>query len=184
MTEQKKELLKFVLVGDSSVGKTSIAMEFFNPKSSKQNSYIPTSHFNFQNSVVINGTSIITSVFDTNINEYDQCAPEKLFPKTNFFILCFDINDKRSFENIKKLFCSQVDSYGPPDSIKILVGTKKDAAKNDSISNLEAKQLAKEINAIEYLETSAHEHLNIDEIFENCVKFSLKTNQKKECVIC
>jgi small GTP-binding protein len=180
MTENK-EPLKFVLVGDQSVGKTSIAMEFFNPKSSKQNNYIPTSHNNFQKTVTVNGNSILTSIHDTNINEYDTCSPEILFPKTNFFILCFDINDKKSFENIKKIFLSQL-SYAP-DAVRILVGTKKDLFKKEnSISNVEAKKFAKEIGAIEYLETSAHDHVNIDEIFQHCVKYTL--NEKKDCVIC
>eukprot|EP01080_Neovahlkampfia_damariscottae_P007086 gene7086-11249_t len=164
--EEAKTKLKFVLVGDTSVGKSSICLEYFNPKSSQQ-SYLPTIHHTFEQRVEVNGKNVYPVVYDTNINEYDICAPDKLYPGTNFFVLCFNINEKKSFENVKKFYIEEIGKYSP-ESFKILVGTKIDQKDENSITKLEAEKLSKEINAIEYIETSSYERINIDEIFLHC----------------
>ena len=74
-----------------------------------------------------------------------------------------------------------IEKYAKENVLKFLVGNKSDLEDNRAISQTEANNFAEEHN-LPYIETSAKEGFNIDELFEETLKKYLKglTFQKEE----
>ena len=103
------------------------------------------------------------------------------------FLLIFSINDKNSFEFIKKMRDKILKEKNKKKYRLILVGNKQDLMHERKVEYSEVKALADSWK-IEYIETSAHINYNIKEAFNILVKeiIKFKSNQKKKdkkCVI-
>ena len=74
-----------------------------------------------------------------------------------------------------------IEKYAKENVLKFLVGNKSDLVDNRAISQIEANNFAEEHN-LPYIETSAKEGVNIDELFEESINKYLKgmTFQKEE----
>ena len=74
-----------------------------------------------------------------------------------------------------------IEKYAKENVLKFLVGNKSDLVDNRVISQIEANNFAEEHN-LPYIETSAKEGVNIDELFEESINKYLKgmTFQKEE----
>ena len=180
--QDEKKTVKFILLGDFQVGKTSISMEYFNPKSSK-NGNLTETHPTFEKNLQIKEKSILLSIQDLNMLDNDTYSNlENLFQNVHFFILCFSVNDSSSLEKLKKFYVPEIEKYSS-NSYRILVGTKSDSKNDKSISDKEVKVFSKESGCFEYIETSAHLRSNIDEIFEHCVGKLISKENKKDCIL-
>ena len=86
--------------------------------------------------------------------------------QTDVFLICFSIISPASFENVRAKWYPEV-SHHCPNTPVVLVGTKLDLRDDQDTNDLLAKknlqpltyaqglQMAKEINAVKYLECSA-----------------------------
>ena len=66
-----------------------------------------------------------------------------------------------------------IEKYAKENVLKFLVGNKSDLVDNRAISQIEANIFAEEHN-LPYIETSAKEGVNIDELFEESINKYLK----------
>lgn len=74
-------------------------------------------------------------------------------------IICFDLTNLDSFENVKTWMLS-IYKNAEPNISRILVGNKLDLEVNRIVSKSDCQKLAEE-HGMEYFETSAKENLNI-----------------------
>ena len=87
------------------------------------------------------------------------------------YIIClvYDITNKNSFENIKKIWYPAVKQNGEECTILAVVGNKSDLFDKEKVKEDKAREYAKEINGYFFL-TSAKEDVGIDNLFMSVVK--------------
>lgn len=172
-------ILKILVIGDVSCGKTSLINRFCD---------LGFSH-TYDTTI---GVDINLKFFEENNKTYkiyinDVNGLEKFisitrcyYKSTEGFILVFDISDKKSFENIK-FWLNDVNEHTNFFIPKILVGTKKDLVSKRQVSYEEAKEFADSQN-IEYCEVSSKTSDNdtINKVFKKIIKEVRYYNSYKE----
>ncbi|XP_020359104.1 rho-related GTP-binding protein RhoG-like [Oncorhynchus tshawytscha] len=187
--------IKCVVVGDGAVGKTCLLISYTTNAFPKE--YIPTVFDNYSAQVTVDSRTISLNLWDTaGQEEYDRLRTLS-YPQTNVFVICFSIASPPSFENIKHKWHPEVTHHCPNTPI-LLVGTKKDL-RNDpevlkklkdqnqmTITQQQGTALARQIQAIKYLECSALNQDGIKEVFAEGVRAFLNPQPvatKKHCVL-
>ena len=69
--------------------------------------------------------------------------------------------------------------FSRPDGVYILIGNKSDLIDSTKVSSEEGKSLSREINAAEFIETSAKYGENVEKAFKNLVLHILKKSGVK-----
>jgi len=152
--------------------------------------YIPTVFDNYSANVIVNGKQIALGLWDTAGQEdYDKLRPLS-YPQTDIFLLCFSVDSRHSFENLKKKWAIEVKTHQPNAPI-IMVGTKLDmrtpGSGEDYVQSEEGefmlKQMVKEgYNVVKYIECSALDpDLNeqgLKRVFDEAIKTVLQARQK------
>ena len=82
--------------------------------------------------------------------------------------MVYDITDRDSFEHVKH-WMADVDKFAKEGVLRILVGNKCDLDSKRQVSFDNGKELADKYG-IKFLETSAKETVNIDELFVSTTK--------------
>ena len=90
-------------------------------------------------------------------------------------ILIYDITNSRSFEALIN-WLEDVRQYGPDDINIIIVGNKIDLVNERDVSYQDANSFAEKYN-ITYLEVSAKNGINVQEIFEILSNQMIKKEQ-------
>lgn len=188
--------IKCVVVGDGAVGKTCLLISY--TTNAFPSEYIPTVFDNYSSQVTVDNRTISLNLWDTaGQEEYDRLRTLS-YPQTNVFVICFSIASPPSYENVKHKWHPEVTHHCPNTPI-LLVGTKKDL-RNDpeiqkklkeqnqtTITQQQGAALARQIQAIKYLECSALNQDGIKEVFSEAVRAFLNPQpssaHKKPCVL-
>jgi Ras-related C3 botulinum toxin substrate 1 len=177
----EKPLLKLMFIGDTAVGKTSMLISY--TTNSFPGDHVPTVFDNYTATTIYKEHAIRMGLWDTSgSSDYDKMRPLS-YPGTDCFILCFSINDKDSFEHVKSKWVPEIKAHTTDEIPFLLVGTKLDLRDDDNdnkdrlISVEQGKDLAKEINASDYVECSALTQNNLKGVFEAIVKAVWEAHQ-------
>ena len=149
---------KIVLLGDVSVGKTSIASRYC--KNLFNDNHITTIGAAYQSQKVVlqNGATVKFHIWDTTGQDLFKAVIKPSYYKgSNCLILIYDIEDLNSFLNIKKVM-NAIREYNAMNKYKVLVGNKCESLKR-LITEEEGKKLADEYN-MDFFEISAKEDKN------------------------
>ena len=91
----------------------------------------------------------------------------------------FDLTDKKSFTHVEE-WLKHIEKYAKENVLKFLVGNKVDLDEKRVIKKEEANQFAEEHN-LPYIETSAKDGINIEELFDKSLdKYLIGINFKNE----
>ena len=121
-----KYAIKVVVVGDFSTGKTSLINLF---STGKISSYIQTTigcAFSTYNYMSKHGIPIQLQIWDTAGQERYRSLMELYYRNTDIILMCFDLNNKITFDNISYWFNKTKSININKDSIYFLIGNKAD----------------------------------------------------------
>ena len=84
-----KEYVKYAVVGDWAVGKTSLLERY--TKDTFDPNFFPACYDNYTSNVIIDGISVNLSTSDIcGQDDYDQLRP-LAYPQTDVFLICFSL---------------------------------------------------------------------------------------------
>ena len=164
-----KLTFKFLLVGNSSVGKTSLVRRFCRDDFEENNQ--STISVEFMTSVIKmdnGGAPVKLQIWDTAGQEQYHSLVKSYYRNAVGVILCFSLTDHDSFEMIEEWYRDVIDSCNPK-AVVVLVGNKCDLKEEKRVTDAEAKNFA-ELHSIEYIETSAKENTNVHSLFYNMAR--------------
>lgn len=168
--------IKCVIVGDGAVGKTCLLVAY--TANCLPGEYIPTVFDNYCVNVMIDSKVYSLGLWDTaGQEEYDYLRPLS-YANTDIFIICFSVVSTTSFNNVKSKWIPDIKTHNP-NAKYILVGTKIDmrntsSTNSDQIIYEQGYNLARDINAIKYIECSSFEYKNINLLFTETVRAVVK----------
>ena len=155
--------IKVTLIGESSVGKTSIINRY--TKNSFTNEMESTLGANYsQKKIILHGKKIRMDLWDTAGQEKYRAIGRHFYKESYIVCLVYDVSNHDSFEKLKTVWYPELKEYGEKMKILALVGNKIDKYLEEEVKEEESKNYAKEINAIDK-RTSAMEGTNIEELF-------------------
>ena len=186
---------KIVCVGDGACGKTSLLLVY--GKGEFPSSYVPTVFENFITNIELDSVSIELAVWDTaGQEEYDRLRPLS-YPNTHVIIICFSLDSPASLSNIGAKWAPEVKHFCPNVPV-VLVCCKTDlrgdieAERDLALNSLgkmptteEGEEVARQIQAIQYLECSALKNEGVKEVFDTATRASLTVGKKsrKGCIL-
>ena len=159
-------IMKILLIGDSGVGKSCLLVRFVEDKFSP--SFITTIGIDFKiKTVDINGKKVKLQLWDTAGQERFRTITTAYYRGAMGIILVYDVTDERTFSSINQWF-KTVNDHASDDAQLLLVGNKCDMDTR-LISHEQGETLAKELG-IPFIETSAKDNINVDQIFFTLAK--------------
>lgn len=159
VTNEKK--YKVVLIGQSSVGKTSIIIRFSkNAFYADQESTIGAAFVS--RSVETPNGSVLLQIWDTAGQERYRSLVPKYSQGASVVIIVFDVTDEESFEAAKDWLSDARTNHPGGKVIWYLVGNKCDKTPG---FDLEKAKLFAQDEGLEYTETSAKTGENIENMF-------------------
>lgn len=175
MSEEKEYVLKLLLLGDAAVGKTSLI-----------NMYLSHSFKEEYHATL--GVNIVTK--DLNLKEinakarlifWDLAGQEKYnlsqelyFQGVSGAFLVYDITRDESFKNIKSKWLADYNNHAQKVGSYILIGNKVDLEDSRQVSTNKGEELANQIKAVDFIETSAKYGDNVEKAFQRIVYHILK----------
>ena len=167
--------LKILLLGDSSVGKSSLMLRFTD--NTFEENFGSTIGAEFKNKdIQINDEKIKLHILDTAGQERYRSVAKNFIRKVGGIIFVFDLSNNNSFENIKDWLMTADDANN--NYQKILVGNKLDIPER-KIDKERAEKLGEKYN-MKYFETSAKEGTNVELIFKEIAELIISNKPEKE----
>jgi cell division control protein 42 len=183
------QTIKCVVVGDGAVGKTCLLISY--TTNNFPEDYVPTVFDNYAVTVMIGEEPYTLGLFDTAGQEdYDRLRPLS-YPQTDVFLVCFSVVNPSSFENIKEKWIPEIRHHCPTVPC-LIVGTQIDlrdnAAEKEKLSKRKQKpiefeqgeKLAKEMNAVKYVECSARNSEGLKNVFDEAIIAALEPPTTKK----
>jgi Ras-related protein Rab-1A len=162
MEDQYDLLFKILLVGDSSVGKTSVLLRYTDRTFSPM--YQTTIGVDFRIATLnINNKIIKLQLWDTAGQDRYRRIVSSYYRGAHGLILVYDITNRTSFENVRN-WLEECDSR-VGNTVKLLIGNKKDKENERKVATEEGRVLAEQLG-MEFMETSAKCDVNIDDAFQ------------------
>ena len=165
---------KFVLLGDSSVGKSSIFERLSGEKFSETiSSTVGTEKItlDFDDVEIDKNENLYKNfkitLFDTAGQERYRAITSSYFKGSNGCFIVYDITNEASFNNIENWY-EQIQKETSKDIPILLVGNKCDLEDERKVPIEKGKEKAQNLNCA-FFETSALKKINIDKIFEELV---------------
>ncbi|VVU95738.1 Ras family [seawater metagenome] len=189
-------LFKIILIGETSVGKSSIVNSYLDKEIS--NSHETTIGVDFRMKMENLDSRIAKlQIWDTAGQEKFRAITRSYYRGAHAILIVFDITNRDSFLGLEKWF-KEIDENATINPIIFLIGNKTDLDKRRQVSYIEALEFAQKKN-ISYKECSAKTANYVDEMFnfianrtfENCKKYdtlrinnNIKLIQKKRFFKC
>ncbi len=175
-SEMEEISLKILLVGDSSVGKTSILLRY--TEDEFPDKYLSTISVDFHSKIFeFRGFKVQLQIYDTVGQEKFRSLTTNFFHNSDGIFFVFDITNQNSFTGVQFWI---KDSEKIEDSFKkILIGNKCDLKHIRKVSEEEVNNYC-EKNQMDYFETSAKEDINIKEAFEKIIELIFKDKSDEE----
>ena len=163
-TLEKSEtfLFKYIIIGDSFVGKSKILLRYTN--NSYNENFVITIGAEFgAKTINIDGQEIRIQIWDTAGMENFKSITRSYYKNSICALIVYDISNKDSFKNVLN-WIEDCKVFSPKNILLVLIGNKCDLEEKRQVSIEEGKKVAEENDMI-FVETSAKDNININEVF-------------------
>ena len=160
-------LLKFIVIGDSSVGKSNIISKYKENKFDEKGQPSIGVQFIAKN-VVIENTTFRLQVWDTAGQETFRSMTRIYYKNSSCAFIVYDITEKESFNHVES-WINECKKIAPETVLLVLIGNKSDLNESREVSYEEGLKFA-EKNKMLFFETSAKNGVNIENIFKKSVE--------------
>ena len=180
-------VFKIVVLGDAAVGKTSLINQYI--ESGFTEDYKPTLGAN----IIRKDVTIYKSIEEKNdpyakvrLILWDLAGQDKYNSVRSMYfqgcvgaLLVYDITRVDTFESVKVKWLRDFRQHVDKQGAYVLIGNKKDLENQRLTSVEQGQQLAQEINASNFIETSAKYNENVELAFVNLVHEILREQGEK-----
>ena len=170
-------LLKYVIIGDSGVGKSNILLRYINGTFSEEFKATVGVEFGAKN-IEINNRIYRIQIWDTAGQENFRSIARAYYKNSVCACVVYDIANRSSFNSVQS-WIDDCTKQTPKSILLLLIGNKSDLNDQREVQYEEGAEFAKRRNMI-FLETSAKNGNNISDIFEKSVKFIDKNIQENK----
>ena len=168
--------LKFIILGDSGVGKTNFLLRYVGESFSEN--YIATLGIDFKmKNIIYNDVKVALQIWDTAGQERFRSITKSFLKGTDGIIFMYDISKKDSFLNLKN-WIAEIDNSKLPDVKFVICGNKIDLEENREVTEEMKKKLSKEFET-DIIEISAKKGIKIEEPFDMLIN-KIFNNMNKE----
>ena len=190
--EEYEGSISLILLGDGTVGKSCFMNRYVNNEFNLN--YLMTIGMNQEiKPIKIDNKNIYQLIlWDTAGQERFKSLPKKYYRNADGILLLFDINDKKTFEDIEEWMNDIIENTdkndikgGENDLIIYLLGNKIDLINKDKdedkekVTRKEIEELANKLK-VKYYDISNKWNLNLEEIIARIVLDCLKNNRFKK----
>ena len=171
---------QILLLGDSSVGKTSLISRYANGIFKEE--YLATVGLDYYTKQeMIKNLNVLVKLWDIAGQERFKALTPNYFRNAEGVVLVYDVTSTESFENLKYWISSIKTNLGEKDIFIpiIIIGNKIDMEDSREINKDEANKFASE-NNYKYFETSAKTGEGVDEAIRELVNQILANSDKNE----
>ena len=178
-------LFKLLLIGNSSVGKSSLLYRFVD--NSWDENFVPTIGVDFVRifyiynlyiqklkTLEINGKKVKLQIWDTAGQERFKNITASYYRGGHGVLVVYDITDRESFTNLNS-WLIEIEKNANKNVFKLLIGNKSDLEPQRQVQFDEGKAFA-ESNGMKFIETSAKTDQKVKEAFETLTKEIIKDN--------
>lgn len=171
---EREKGVKFILLGDGSVGKTCLMLNFTG-KPIRVN-HIKTIGIDMDKRLFkYDGKEIQVTIWDTAGQErYRNSIPKNIFNRLNGALLVYDVTNRKTFNSVSA-WMKLIKENAPENTSVILVANKVD--KPMVVSEEEGLALAQTFG-IPFIKTSAIEGINVEKAFEILLKNTIEKDPK------
>ena len=173
MSIQFHYLLKYIIIGNSSVGKSNLLLKFAHNKFLDEYQATIGVEFGAKN-VEIDNKIFRVQIWDTAGQENFRSITRAYYKNSVCALIVYDINNEDTFDSVQS-WIQECKLQTPKTVTMILVGNKCDL--ECKVDRNKAKEIAEENNML-YFETSAKTGKGVDELFKKSAA-KIKDNIEK-----
>ncbi|KAI0077989.1 ras-domain-containing protein [Panus rudis PR-1116 ss-1] len=160
--------VKLLLIGNSSVGKSSLLLRFSDQQWLPEDEASATIGVDFRvHKMDVKGKKVKLSIWDTAGQERFRTITSSYYRGAQGIILVYDVANRESFDALPRWY-SELETYVSPSVVKIIVGNKVDKEFSRQVTYSEGQQFAQRMNSL-FIEASAKTAVGVREAFEEVV---------------
>jgi Ras-related protein Rab-18 len=173
-TENPVYNVKLLLIGNSSVGKSSLLLRFADETWLTEDEASATIGVDFRVcKMEVKGKRVKLNIWDTAGQERFRTITSSYYRGAQGVILVYDVSSRETFEALPRWF-SELETYVSSSVVKILVGNKIDKEFSRTVSEEEGKSFARRMSTL-FVESSAKTNTGVTEAFMDVVEKILDT---------
>ena len=173
--EEDAPTFKILLLGDSTVGKTSFMIRYLDD--TFDDTLFTMGIDSRYKDLVRNNKKIFLRIYDTAGQERFRSIVKNYYKGADGILLMYDVTQLESFNSIKRWVEGIKENIKMEELGLIIVGNKCDLKKEKIITDEMKKELENSLN-IKIIEGSAKEKINVNESFEKLVDIMMEIKMK------
>jgi len=161
---QYKYLFKYIIVGDTAVGKSCLLLQFTDKRFQPVHDLTIGVEFGSR-TITVSGQQVKLQIWDTAGQEKFRSITRSYYRDAAGALLVYDITRRETFDHLTA-WLEDCRKYSSQDTTIMLIGNKADLEHSRVVQTEEGKKFAEE-NGLFFLETSSKTAQNVEEAFIN-----------------
>ncbi|KAK2462411.1 hypothetical protein APHAL10511_005717 [Amanita phalloides] len=170
--QQQPLNVKLLLIGNASVGKSSLLLRFSDEQWLPEDEASATIGVH---KMEVGGKKVKLSIWDTAGQERFRTITSSYYRGAQGVILVYDVTSRETFDGLPRWY-TELDTYISTPVVKILVGNKVDKEYSRQVSTAEGEAYAKRMDSL-FVEASAKTAVGVKETFREVVEEILETTE-------
>lgn len=162
-----KHLFKYIIVGDTAVGKSCLLLQFTDKRFQPVHDLTIGVEFGSR-TISIEGNQVKLQIWDTAGQEKFRSITRSYYRGAAGALLVYDITRRETFEHLTT-WLEDCRKYSNQNIVIMLIGNKSDLENKRAVSKEEGEAFAKQ-HGITFLETSAKTAENVEQAFLDTAK--------------